>query len=71
MIEEALEDDSDQGFLEKMDEKGEVATSPPHHAMVGTSFDEKSGSLHGYHANVPEINPSDDRTTDEDGQGLS
>jgi len=63
VIEEALEDDN--SLCEKVDEN--VTSSVD--AIVGTSFDEKSGGLDGYQAGVVDIRPGDHPSEDEDGQG--
>ena len=46
-----------------------MTTMPPD-TVVGTSFDEKSGSMHGRRVDVVDINPDDHSTQDEDGQGV-
>jgi len=51
---------------EKVDEK---ATSRIGEPIVGTSFNEKSGGLHGYQPNVVGIHP-DGHPQYEDGRGL-
>jgi len=45
-----------------------MVTSPVD-AVVGTSFDEKSGGLDGCQAGVVDILPGDHPPEDEDGQG--
>jgi hypothetical protein len=67
VLEEALEDDDYEGSQEQVDEKGEMATSPPD-VTIGTSFDEKSGGLRGYQADVVDVHLSDGATVDEDGR---
>jgi len=69
VVEEALEDGDDRSSIEKVGEKDEVTTSPTD-AMVGTSFNEKSGSMDGRQADVVEINPDDCPIKDEDGQSV-
>jgi len=67
IIEEALEDDDDSSSTaEKVDEK---ATSPAD-PVIATSFDEKSGGLHGYQEDVVDVHPNDHPAQDENGQGL-
>jgi hypothetical protein len=66
VIEEALEDGDSSSSLEKLDEGIEAVISPAG-AEVGTSFNEKSGGLHGYQADVADVYPGDHPTEDKDG----
>jgi hypothetical protein len=66
VVEEALEDGDSGSSLEKLDEGIEAVISPAG-ADVGTSFNEKSGGLHGYQADVAEVYPGDHPTEDKDG----
>jgi len=65
IIEEVLRDDCDRGSpKEKVDE----GTTSPSDAVVGTSFNEKSDTLHGHH--VVDIYPDEHPPGDEDGEEL-
>lgn len=66
-IEEIPEGDEDNPLGEGVDEK----TTSPADAVVSTSFNEKSGRLHGYEVDVIDVHPDDDSPQGEDGQGLS
>lgn len=65
VIEEALEDDGCREYTEKAAKTDDTVDSPTD-VVVSTSFNEKSGDLHGYQTDVVDIHPEDHPTTSED-----